>query len=581
MSNNKKAAVKDFLTGDRAQEDIQKQDRPKRSVISRLVVGYGIFLLTILLLVITSVVYIAVHRIGRSERLIVDSLILQVERLSRQALLPDPDFEKNFVSPHREFFRQIEKINFLPGRFFLPERFPERFVQIQRSILTDFQSEFKSFINTVKGNPEALRSYLAQNLNQLELLNDYRVDADIYRNQLLNMIIIIFIFFALLGAGTAAVYFFYYLPDIDRALRKTLQLGRNISAGDLEDAPALPRDRNDEIGDLFRLLKEMLITRRTMNRVQELSAGPIKNCDRIEEIVAGIYDSVSKQAELLENTSTSFNEIAATIKSLYDHASNNYKTAKESEAEIGQSTQTILRGVEDVHLLEKQTVRIEEITELIGDIADQTDLLALNAAIEAARAGEFGKGFNVVALEVQKLADKSAKAASEIAELVGSVMDVVKRIAQRSADSNQAMSSIQSRVSRVARDIHEVARTSESASESIDRVNLSIDSIMNLTMENLSNADEIVAAYRALKEDMDNLKNALGSAKQAAWKAPRPGSPDKKELPAATASYAITTVQEKQRSGRGAEIPSAPADTASSAEEQKEFKHSSELESVD
>ena len=62
--------------------------------------------------------------------------------------------------------------------------------------------------------------------------------------------------------------------------------------------------------------------------------------------------------------------------------------------------------------------QIEQIIQLVGDIAEQRNSLALNASIEAARAGEHGKGFAVVAEEVRKLADESAKAVSGIAELI-------------------------------------------------------------------------------------------------------------------------------------------------------------------
>ncbi len=74
-------------------------------------------------------------------------------------------------------------------------------------------------------------------------------------------------------------------------------------------------------------------------------------------------------------------------------------------------------------VLSEQIGQIYNITNLVGDIANQTNMLALNAAVEAARAGEQGKGFAVIATEIRKLADQSRKSAERINNLVTDIQN--------------------------------------------------------------------------------------------------------------------------------------------------------------
>jgi methyl-accepting chemotaxis protein len=226
---------------------------------------------------------------------------------------------------------------------------------------------------------------------------------------------------------------------------------------------------------------------------------------KTEAVANLIYESETKQADLLEDATSGFSEIVAAIQTVCDQARSNHRAATDSGTDIESSTSSIVKGSDDVRSLEEHSIRVEEITTLIADIADQTDLLALNASIEAARAGEFGRGFSVVALEVQKLADRSAKAAQEISELVQSIRDVVKRISVRGNETNLAMGLIRRGIGNIAETTGDVMGKAEAAAAKVDRVNASIDSIMNLSLESLNNTDNVVKAFQSLRESAERL----------------------------------------------------------------------------
>ncbi|MCU0987993.1 MAG: methyl-accepting chemotaxis protein [Acetobacteraceae bacterium] len=182
---------------------------------------------------------------------------------------------------------------------------------------------------------------------------------------------------------------------------------------------------------------------------------------------------------------------------------------EETAATMEQISQTSVEAVDAVVAIEKQSLRIAEIVSVIDSIAFQTNLLALNAAVEAARAGEAGKGFAVVASEVRVLAQRSANAARDIAQLIEASSQSVSAGTRMVQQTGAALGDITAAIESLTATISEIATAGGEQTTGILEINQAVSRMEQDTQSNTQVADRTVQASKALDQQVEALETLL------------------------------------------------------------------------
>ncbi len=245
--------------------------------------------------------------------------------------------------------------------------------------------------------------------------------------------------------------------------------------------------------------------------IQETSAAVLQMADSINEVSANAAESAKVAQQSLQAADKGATAVQNSIAGMNEIRGQIQETAKRIKR-LGESSQ-----------------EISEIVELISDITEQTNILALNAAIQAASAGEAGRGFTVVAEEVQRLAERSGEATKQIGAIVKTIQtdthDAVAAMEQStqgvvegaklSDAAGQALSEIE-RVTRSLADlIDTISRATQAQADAAGKVATNMQDIQDITNQTTDGTKQTAASVGQLTELAAELKGSVAGFKLA------------------------------------------------------------------
>lgn len=380
-------------------------------------------------------------------------------------------------------------------------------------------------------------------------------DVSAATNSILKVTLIVLLISIVVG-------FLIGYPIIRSILRPLRLLGESavrIGEGDLREKIDLKKD--DEFGKLANIFNKMVDSLQTVIRQvsdqsntlaassEELTASTVENQKATNQIVDSIQQFASgaeQQSDAANHSSEAMQEMQTNIRVISEKADNATNKVKQALQEVQLGDETIQKAVEQMQSINlsvqsiegavanlgKRSADIGNIVETIKQIADQTNLLSLNAAIEAARAGEAGKGFAVVADEVRKLAEQSAKATTQIANIIGHIQieteQAVNTMAAGTAEvskgihvmneAGQKFSSIRENVIEVSNEVEEVSLATGAMSHHADLVADATEIVQELSQTNLASVQTISAST---EEQLASMEEIAASADELAIMAER------------------------------------------------------------
>lgn len=323
-------------------------------------------------------------------------------------------------------------------------------------------------------------------------------------------------------------------------LRLMDELGE-LAEGNLTINASVTEDITGAVADSINYTVEEL--RSLVRGINTATVQMDQAAEQAGQVSESLQQASQRQVNEIETTSTAVVRLAQSVQEVSGNAAESARVAEQSMAAAEKGQQAVANAISSMNGLREQiqetskrikrlgesSQEIGEIVELISDITEQTNVLALNAAIQAASAGEAGRGFSVVAEEVQRLAERSADATKQIAAIVKTIQsdthDTVAAMevstqgvvegAKLSDAAGQTLAEIGDVSKKLAGLIADISSATQNQAESTALVAETMQDIKTISLQTSSGTQQTADSIGGMKQLAHDLKTSVAGFKLA------------------------------------------------------------------
>ncbi|MBY4590344.1 methyl-accepting chemotaxis protein [Rhizobium redzepovicii] len=244
--------------------------------------------------------------------------------------------------------------------------------------------------------------------------------------------------------------------------------------------------------------------------------------------LSGAADDLARrteqQAAALEESSRVLGELTDSVRTTAENARQTSLSVAEAHRQAEHSAAVVAKAVDAMGAINRSSEKVTSIIGVIDEIAFQTNLLALNAGVEAARAGEAGRGFAVVAQEVRELAQRCAKAAREIKDLISNSASQVGAGVTLVEETGHALSAIMEHFTSINGLVQVISASTTTQYKGIDEVNNAVRDVEHITQHNAAMVEENTAEIHRLRQQVELLNERISHFQTADGRRTSPAS---------------------------------------------------------